>query len=79
MASRTIRTGYTLSIVSMPWQDLIGVFGAALYVGSRFLVQTKSLDGNNNTYAFMNILVPVAVRISLTESFNLAPALIEIS
>jgi len=68
-----------MSIVSMPWQDLIGFFSVALYVGTRFLVQTKTRDGNNNTYAFMNLLAPVAVRISLTESFNLAPALINIS
>ena len=67
-----------MSIFSIAWQDLIGVIGVALYVGSYFLLQTKILDGNKNTYAIMNLLAPVAVLISLTESFNLASALIQI-
>ena len=68
-----------MSLYSLTWQDFIGVIGVTLYVGSYFLLQTKIFDGNKNTYAVMNLLAPIAVLVSLTESFNLASALIQIS
>lgn len=72
----------------MPFQtfvdtDLIyrisGLVGFFLYLSSFAALQFKWLDGQGLTYSLMNIAAAALVLISLTNEFNLASALIQIS
>ena len=63
----------------MSGYELIGILGFAVYVASFFAVQLNFLDGNSESYACLNILAALLVLISLSEAFNLASAMIQIS
>ena len=59
--------------------QLIGVIGFILYMMSYFLLQIGKLNGSGNGYILMNLSAASFVLISLTQHFNLASALIQIS
>jgi hypothetical protein len=59
--------------------ELAGLAGFALYMGSYLLLNAGSLDGRSYGYAAMNLAAAACVLVSLTESFNLASALIQAS
>lgn len=63
----------------MSLYQVIGLMGFLAYLGSFAALQMKLLDGNGVRYAALNILAACLVLISLTEAFNLASALIQIS
>ena len=57
----------------------IGLLGFFVYLASFAALQMRLLDGNGVAYAALNILAAALVLVSLTEAFNLASALIQIS
>jgi len=63
----------------MSGYEFVGLAGFAVYVMSFFAVQLRLLDGNSSHYAVLNILAALFVLISLSEAFNLASAMIQIS
>lgn len=56
-----------------------GVAGFILYIIGFASLQFGFLDGNGNFYAFISVAAASLVLISLTEMFNLASALIQLS
>ena len=65
----------------MPFEfpELAGLAGFALYMGSYALLSAGILDCRTYAYAAMNLAAAACVLVSLTESFNLASALIQSS
>ena len=59
--------------------QIMGVLGFILYMMSYFLLQIGKLRGSSNGYILMNLSAASLVLISLTQHFNLASALIQIS
>lgn len=59
--------------------QIIGLVGFFVYIGSFAALQAKVLDGNGSAYCVLNILAAALVLVSLTEAFNLASILIQIS
>ena len=59
--------------------QMIGVLGFVLYMLSYFLLQIGKLDGTGVGYILMNLSAASFVLISLTQNFNLASVLIQIS
>lgn len=59
--------------------QIIGLLGFLTYLGSFGALQARLVDGNGALYGLLNILAAALVLISLTEAFNLASALIQIS
>ena len=59
--------------------QFVGVLGFILYMMSYFLLQIGRLKGSGNAYILMNLSAATFVLISLTQNFNLASALIQIS
>lgn len=59
--------------------DLIGLIGFFVYIAGFGALQTKLLDGNGAAYSLINIYAAALVLISLSEDFNLASALIQVS
>ena len=59
--------------------QIMGVLGFILYMMSYFLLQIGKLRGSSNSYILMNLSAASLVLISLTQHFNLASALIQIS
>lgn len=58
--------------------EMIGVVGFCLYVLTYGLLTVRLLCGHSFTYLGLNLLAATCVLISLTVSFNLASALIQI-
>ena len=63
----------------MSGYEFIGIAGFLVYVLSFFAVQLSLLDGNSSQYAVLNIFAAFLVLVSLSEAFNLASAMIQIS
>lgn len=59
--------------------QIIGLLGFLTYLGSFAALQAKILNGNGSIYALLNVIAASLVLLSLTEAFNLASALIQIS
>ena len=59
--------------------QIIGIIGFISYVSGYAAVQFGFLDGNSLLFSLTNICSASLVLISLTETFNLASALIQIS
>ena len=59
--------------------EIAGFMGVALYLGSYAALQLQLLDCNGIKYPFLNFLAASCVLISLSESFNMSSALIQIS
>ena len=59
--------------------QFVGVLGFILYMVSYFLLQIGKLEGSGSGYILMNLTAATFVLISLTQHFNLASALIQIS
>ena len=64
---------------SLTLMQLIGVAGSMTYLVSFALLQFGSLDGNSRAYTLLNITAATLVLMSLTEAFNLASAVIQVS
>ena len=58
---------------------MVGVFGAGLYVLNYFLLQIGILRGNGVLYPVLVIIAASCVLISMTDEFNLAGAIIQMS
>lgn len=56
-----------------------GLAGFATYMGSYALLQVGYMDGNGVPYTLSNITAAALVLVSLTEQFNLASLLIQVS
>ena len=59
--------------------QICGLIGVAGYIGSFMAIQFRLMCGNSCAFSLLNILSAAFVLISLTEHFNLASALIQIS
>lgn len=59
--------------------QICGLAGVAGYIGSFVAVQFQLLRGDSCAFSVLNILSASLVLISLTEHFNLASAIIQIS
>ena len=59
--------------------QICGLIGVAGYIGSFMAIQFRVMCGNSCAFSLLNILSAAFVLISLTEHFNLASALIQIS
>jgi hypothetical protein len=58
--------------------DLLGVAGAALYVGNYTLLVTRRTSADRPGYFFINMLAAGLLLVSLTQAFNLGAALIQL-
>ncbi len=72
-----------MNFLSVADLDLVyriaGLVGFFFYMSSFAALQFKWLDGQGLTYSLMNIAAASLVLISLTNEFNLASALIQVS
>lgn len=59
--------------------QFIGLLGVCSYIATFAALQTGYLDGNGKLYCLANIVSAAMVLISLTEQFNLASAIIQLS
>ena len=59
--------------------EMIGIAGFLAYMASFALLQAGMIDGNGRAYCLLNIAAAAMVLVSLSEAFNLASALIQIS
>jgi hypothetical protein len=59
--------------------EMLGIFGALLYLLSYTAVQTSRIDGNGLGYTIINTIAAGLVLLGLTQNFNLAAALIQIA
>lgn len=59
--------------------EAVGLLGFALYLASYLLLNVGRLSGERCGYAVMNMVAAACVLVSLTQTFNLASALIQIS
>ena len=59
--------------------ETTGFLGVALYLGSYAALQLQLLDSKGIIYPFLNFLAASCVLISLSESFNMSSAIIQIS
>jgi hypothetical protein len=66
-------------ISQLSFAQLIGLAGFSAYLISFAMLQFKLIDGNGIAYLLMNLIAAGLVLFSLTESFNLASALIQVS
>lgn len=57
--------------------DLIGYVGVFLYIASYALLSFNKIKGDSLNYHFLNLLAPVCVLVSLSNSFNAPSALIQ--
>jgi hypothetical protein len=58
--------------------DLLGVAGAALYIGNYTLLVTRRTSADRPGYFFINMLAAGFLLISLIQAFNLGAALIQL-
>lgn len=59
--------------------DWLGYLGVALYLGSYGLLQAGIIRGSSYVYALLNLAAAAFVLASLTVSFNLSSAMIQVS
>ena len=59
--------------------DAIGIFGAVLYLATYAAVQMNLLDGNGLRFTAVNTVAALFVLIGLTQNFNMAAAIIQIT
>lgn len=59
--------------------EIAGFLGVALYLGYYAALQFQLLDCKGMIYPFLNFLAASCVLISLSESFNMLSALIQVS
>ncbi|MCG8494194.1 MAG: hypothetical protein MI743_21465 [Sneathiellales bacterium] len=59
--------------------EICGVMGFLAYLASFAFLQLGFIDGNGACYPSLKILAAILVLISLTDAFNLAAALTQIS
>lgn len=57
--------------------DVIGYFGAFIYIASYALLSFNKIQGEGATYHILNLLAPVCVLVSLSNSFNAPSAIIQ--
>lgn len=57
--------------------DLIGYAGVLLYITSYALLSFNKIKGDSLKYHFLNLIAPVCVLISLSNSFNAPSAVIQ--
>jgi len=63
----------------MELYDSLGILGFLFYIASYALLQTRIIQGDSVSYITLNLLAAILVLISLTNHFNIASALIQIS
>lgn len=54
------------------WYDVAGLCGVAAYIGAYFSVQIGRLKPESTAYSMLNLIGPLLVLVSLTDTFNLA-------
>ncbi|GEM_PF-6298814 len=59
--------------------QICGVAGFLAYLASFAFLQLGLIDGNGNVYPCLKIVAAILVLISLTDAFNLAAALTQVS
>ncbi|OED36588.1 hypothetical protein AB833_26615 [Chromatiales bacterium (ex Bugula neritina AB1)] len=64
--------------MSFEIQDIAGLLGVLLYIGSYMALQLGYLDGNSLKYSVLNGFAATFVLLSLLKDFNLASALIQL-
>lgn len=58
--------------------ELFGLLGVLTYIGSYVVLQTGYVKDNSLAYILTSMLSAVLILISLSESFNLAAALVQV-
>lgn len=66
-------------ILEMSVYELVGFMGVAFYLGSYAALQVQMLDCNGIIYPLFNFLAASCVLFSLSESFNMSSAIIQIA
>ncbi|MFN0262960.1 Crp/Fnr family transcriptional regulator [Tepidamorphus sp. 3E244] len=67
------------TLSNMTWLDAIGFAGVLLYMGGYATLQFGFIRGSGYQYAFINFFAAACVLASLSQSFNLSSALIQIA
>lgn len=67
------------TIFEMSVCELVGFMGVALYLGSYAALQLQMLDCKGIIYPLFNFLAASCVLFSLSESFNMSSAIIQIA
>jgi hypothetical protein len=60
------------------WLEAIGVLGVVIYMGSYVLLNAGCITGHGYSYLLMNMMAAICVLASLSQSFNLASAMIQV-
>ena len=61
------------------WNDMLGLVGVILYIGSYFSIQAGLIKGEGYLFAGLNTASAACVLLSLAENFNLSSAVIQIT
>lgn len=67
------------TLLEMSVYELVGFMGVAFYLGSYAALQLQMLDCNGIIYPLFNFLAASCVLFSLSESFNMSSAIIQIA
>lgn len=67
------------TVMEVPWSDVLGLVGVAVYIGSYFGLQAGIIKGQGYLYAALNIVAAGCVLTSLADAFNLSSAIIQIT
>jgi hypothetical protein len=65
-------------IIPLEFFDLLGVIGAALYIGNYALLVVRRFSTDTPGFFMVNLLAASLLLVSLTHAFNLGAALIQI-
>lgn len=66
-------------VTTLNGSDVLGLIGVALYIGSYFLLQAGVLRGQGYAYAGLNTFAALCVLGSLSSTFNLSSAIIQVT
>ena len=69
----------TLGGIEATWPQAIGILGFVIYVGGFLLVQARLMCGNGLWFPASKVVAALCVICSLSEAFNLATLLVQIS
>ncbi len=67
------------AIISSYTLEVCGLIGAAIYVMSYGLLSVGMVKGDSPLYILLNTVAALCVLLSLTEDFNLASAIIQVT
>lgn len=75
----TVQTSFFSFLDGLTLLQAMGVLGSACYLLNYFLLQVGMMDGNGHPYRLGSLIAASLVLASLTEQFNLASAIVQIS